>query len=174
MSNPEDAKRQLNGDKAIAKVRELLPGFQSAMVVTHTRAGEVHARPLALQGDLSRFGGVLWFFTDMRSRKIEEAADCAPISVICQNDDKGIYLHLTGSVTVVRDLSKMRELYSPLLKTWFPKGLDDPFLTLIKFEAAGGAYWDSPGGLLHGLASFAKSVATGTPGLGGETGDLHL
>jgi general stress protein 26 len=174
MSNPEDAKRQLTGDKAIAKVRELLPRFRSAMMLTQTPTGDIHVRPLALQGELSRFGGVLWFFTDVRSRKVTEAADGAPVSLICQNDEQGVYLHLTGRVTVARDLAKMRELYSPRLKTWFPKGLDDPCLTLVKFEAAGGAYWDTPGGLLHVLASFAKSVATGTPGLGGETGELHL
>jgi general stress protein 26 len=174
MGNPEDAKTQLSGDAAIAKVRELLPKFHSAMMVTRGYAGNLHARPLALQGDLSRFGGVLWFFADARSRKIQESADHASVSLLCQNDEAGVYLHLTGVVAVVRDLPKMRELYSPRLKTWFPEGLDDPNLTLIKFAAADGAYWDTPGGLLRVLASFAKSVATGTPGFGGNTGELHL
>src|ERR1019366_186677 len=52
--------------------------------------------------------------------------------------------------------------------------LDVPHLTLIRFEASGGSYWDSPGGMLHVAASFAKSLATGVPGKGGEAGDLHL
>jgi general stress protein 26 len=172
--NPEDHKVQLNGDAAIAKVRELLPKFRSAMMVTHAHTGEVHVRPLALQGDLSTFGGVLWFFADVRSRKIQESADRAPVSVICQSDEHSAYLHLTGSVTTMRDLAKMRELYSPLLKTWFPDGLDDPDLTLVKFEATGGAYWDSSGGMLRVIAAFATSVVTGTPGNGGEAGELQL
>jgi general stress protein 26 len=97
-----------------------------------------------------------------------------PVSIICQSDQESAYLHLTGVATVVRDLSKMRELYSPTLKTWFPDGLDDPHLTLIKFEAHGGAYWDSPGGRLQSLASFAVAIVTGVPSKGGEAGELQL
>ncbi len=169
-----DSKDQLSGDAAIKKVRALLPQFKSAMMVTHASNGDLHVRPLALQGDLSTFGGVLWFFTDERSRKVQESAGGAPVSIICQSDQESAYLHLTGVATVVRDLPKMRELYSPTLKTWFPDGLEDPHLTLIKFEANGGAYWDSPGGMLQGLAAFGFSMVTGRPTKAGEAGDLHL
>jgi general stress protein 26 len=164
---------RLEGEEAFRKVRALLPKFASAMMITHTETGEVHVRPLALQGDLSTFGGVLWFFTDSRSRKIHEAAGGRSVSVTCQSDERNAYLHLTGSVTVIRDLPKMRELYSPILKTWFPDGLDDPYLTLIKFEATQGAYWESAG-TVEQMVSFAKAIATGKPNAGGETGELRL
>jgi general stress protein 26 len=173
-STDVDTKDQLTGDAAIKKLRSLLPQFQSAMMVTHTSNNEVHVRPLALQGDLTTFGGVLWFFTDDRSRKIQESAGGVPVSIICQSDQASAYVHLTGVATEVRDLPKMRELYTPILKTWFPEGLDDPHLTLIKFEALGGSYWDSPGGRLQSLAAFAVAIATGTPRKGGEAGELHL
>ena len=65
--------------------------------------------------------------------------------------------------TVVRDPPKMRELYSPILKTWFPGGLEDPYLTLIKFEANSGAYWDSPGGMLQSLAAFGVAIESVGP-----------
>ena len=172
--NDVDSKDQLFGEEAIDKVRALLPQFQSAMMVTHGTNGEVHVRPLALQGDLTTFGGVLWFFTDERSRKVQESAGDVPVSIICQSDPASAYLHLTGVATVIRDLPKMRELYSPMLKTWFPEGLEDPYLTLIKFEANGGAYWDSPGGAVQSLAAFGASVLTGVPHKGGEAGELHL
>jgi general stress protein 26 len=123
---------------------------------------------------LTRFGGVLWFFTDERSRKVQELTSGVPVSVICQSDEHSAYLHLTGTATTVRDLPKMRELYSPTLRTWFPDGLDDPHLTLIRFEAASGAYWESPFGLLQVALSFAKSVATGVPSKGRNAGELSL
>jgi general stress protein 26 len=173
-SRAVDSKDQLSGDAAIEKVRALLPQFQSAMMVTHDPNGEVHVRPLALQGDLTRFGGVLWFFTDERSRKVQESAGDVPVSIVCQSDQKSAYLHLTGVATTVRDLPKMRELYSPILRTWFPEGLEDPYLTLIKFEANGGAYWDSPGGMVQTLAAFGASVVTGVAHKAGEAGELHL
>jgi general stress protein 26 len=59
------------------------------------------------------------------------------------------------------------------LKTWFPNGLDDPYLTLIKFEATSGAYWESAG-MLQTLVSFAKAMATGKAGGGGKAGELRI
>jgi general stress protein 26 len=170
----DDGRELLQGDAAIAKVRELLPKFRCAMMITHAANEAVHVRPLGLLGDVEHFGGVLWFFADRRSRKVDESADGVPVSLVCQNDDASVYLHLTGSVTTVRDLPKMRELYTPLLRTWFPDGLDDPHLTLIKFDASEGAYWDSPGGTLRLLAAFARSIVTSSPGRGGTHGDLAL
>jgi general stress protein 26 len=172
-SNTVDAKEQLSGSAAIEKIRTLLPQFRSAMLATRAASGELHVRPLALQGDLARFGGALWFFADQRSRKIAELPRGA-VSVICQSDEHSAYLHLTGRATTVRDVAQMRELYSPLLKTWFPDGLDDPNLTLIRFDAESGAYWESPGGLLQVALSFATSMATGIPGKGGNAGELRL
>jgi general stress protein 26 len=173
-ANSVDTKTQLSGEPAFEKVRALLTHFKSAMMVTHAPNGDLHVRPLALQGDLSAFGGVLWFFTDARSRKVDEAADGLPVSLICQSDEQSAYLHLAGTATVVRDVPKMRELYSPILKTWFPKGLDDPNLVLMKFEASRGDFWESPGGLLQTAAAFATSVITGAGRKGGEAGELNL
>ena len=96
------------------------------------------------------------------------------MSIICQSDRDSAYLHLIGEASIVRDLPKMRELYSPTLKTWFPEGLEDPYLTLIKFEAYSGAYWDSPGGALQALVAFGASLITKKAHKAGESGELHL
>lgn len=68
----------------------------------------------------------------------------------------------------------MRELYSPIVKVWFPDSLDDPHLTLLRFEVDHGAYWDSPGGAVRLVTAFAKSIVTGSPGKGGNSGELVL
>ena len=63
----------LTDDAAVARVRELLSSFRTAMFVTRAIDGDgVHTRPLGLQGDPSVFGGTLWFFADDRSRKVRE------------------------------------------------------------------------------------------------------
>jgi general stress protein 26 len=68
----------------------------------------------------------------------------------------------------------MRELYTPLLRAWFPDGLDDPHLTLIRFDAERAEYWSSPGGMLQVLSAFTRAVLTGRPAAGGEQGMLQL
>lgn len=165
----------LAGEDAIAKVRELLPAFRSAMLVTHPLEGsDPHARPMGLVGDPAVFGGSLFFFSDDRSRKIEEIARHPRVSLVLQSDDSHRYLHFTGRAAVVDDRARMRELYTPILRTWFPDGLDDPHLTLIRVDVDRGEFWDSPGGMLQVLAAFTTSVVTGRPGQGGEQGTLEL
>ena len=170
----DDPSTPLDGDDAIAKVRELLPKFRCAMMVTHDEHAAVHVRPVGLQGNVATFGGVLWFFTDQRSRKVEESSGGVAVSLVCQNDAESAYLHLVGRITLERDLSTMRELFTPVEQVWFPDGLDDPNITLMKFEAEGGAYWDRPGGSLTLLAAFAKAVVTGVQATGSVHGDLRL
>ena len=54
------------------------------------------------------------------------------------------------------------------------QGLDDPRMTMIRFDADHGDYWDSPGGMLQVLAAFTKAIVTGTRGQGGEMGEVKL
>ena len=171
---PGKDETRLDGTAAVEKVRSLLAHFRSTMMVTPSGDGSVHVRPMGLQGEPQAFDGVLWFFTDERSRKVREVEGTHRASLVFQSDDDSAYLHLQGRATEVHDRAKMAELYTPMLKTWFPDGLDDPHITLLRFDADEGHYWDSPGGMLQVLGAFVKSVATGSPGQGGESGRVEL
>ncbi len=165
----------LTGDEAVAKVRQLLPSFTAAIFVTGVASGhELHSRPLALQGDPSVFGGTLWFFADDRSPKVYELAVDTKVALFFQNDSETHYLQLNGTASLSKDKSKMRELYTPMVKTWFPGGLEDPHLTLIRFDASDGAFWESPGGAWQVAAAFATSLVTGRPGKSGRSGTLSF
>lgn len=165
----------LTGEAAVAKARQLLPLFHTAMLVTRTDQGAaLHIRPMALQGDLALFGGTLWFFTDDRASKVQEIQRYPIVSLVFQDDETSRYLQLNGNATVVTDRSKMRELFTVDSKTWFPNGLDDPHLTLLRIDVTGGAFWERPGGILQSMAAFTKSVATGTPAKGGRAGTIDL
>jgi general stress protein 26 len=165
--------QHLSGETALTKVRQLLKHFRSTMMVT-TVNGKPHARPMGLHGKAEEFNGELWFYTDRECRKVEEIESEPSISLIFQSDSDSAYMHLYGRASVIDDLGKKKELYTPLLKTWFPEGLDDPRMTMIRFDADRGDFWDSPGGMLQVMAAFTKSIVTGTRGQGGEMGDVRL
>ena len=63
----------------------------------------------------------------------------------------------------MRDRSKIEELWNPLFKAWFPQGLEDPDLALLKVNVDKAEYWDSPSSKVVRLAGFLKAVATGKP-----------
>jgi general stress protein 26 len=169
-----DQKEQLVGEEALNKIRTLLKHFRSAMLTTVTAVGVISTRPMGVQGDPDAFEGTLWFFCDVRSPKAKLVQTGAHTALVLQNDDKSTYLHMSGRASVERNMSKMQELETPLLKTWFPDGLEDPNLTLIRFDADKVDYWESPGGALQVMGAFAKAVVTGEPGAGGHAGVANL
>ena len=95
-------------------------------------------------------------------------------SLILQSDHDHAYVHVLGWAAVVDDRVRLRELYSPIVRTWFPDGLDDSHLALIRVDVERAEYWDSPGGMLQVLGAFTKAIVTGQPGQGGEQGTLEL
>ena len=168
-----DEKEFLTGDEALGKIRELLEGFPIAFMVT-ILDGHLTARPIGVVGDHADFDGSLWFITDKRSRKVAAIESGAMTTLLFQNDKEGNYLQLTGVAAVVDDRAKLAELYTTLQRTWFPKGLDDPDITLVRFDAAEGHYWDSHDSLVRLATAFAKSVVTGAPGKSGNAGVARL
>src|SRR5215212_9815035 len=168
-----DDKEMLRGDEAVAKLRDLLKEFPIAFMVT-VNGGEVTARPIGIVGDQAAFDGSLWFITDKRSRKVRAIESGAQTTLLFQNDKEGNYLHLIGRASVVDDRARLEELYTTLQRTWFPKGLDDPDITLVRFDAVEGNYWDSHDSYVRLAIAFAKSIATGTPGKSGNAGIAKL
>ena len=163
---------RLHGGDAVQKVRKLLKRFRAAMLVTDG-GGELHARPMALVGK-SEFDGSLWFFTERGSGKIVEAELGQATSLIFQNDRASVYLHLLGHAVEVKDRDVMAQMYTPLLKTWFPEGLDDPELTMLRFTAESGKYWENPGGKIRMLAAFTGALISGEPSQVGREGELEI
>jgi general stress protein 26 len=168
-----DDKELLTGGAALEKVRTLLAEFPIAFMVTVSN-GEVTARPIGVVGDDEEFHGSLWFITDKRSRKVSAIDSGATTTLLFQNDKKGDYLQLTGRASVVEDRSRLERLYTTLQRTWFPKGLDDPDITLVRFDADGGNYWDSHDSYVRLTVAFAKSIVTGEPGKSGNAGIARL
>jgi hypothetical protein len=54
-----------------------------------------------------------------------------------------LYVSVCGHAQLLKDRAKAEELWSPLVKAWFPGGLDDPKLSLIKVTIQSAEYWDS-------------------------------
>jgi general stress protein 26 len=86
----------------------------------------------------------------------------------------GSWVSLTGDAGVVEDVAKKRELWNSAVEAWFPQGPDDDGVVLIKVEADSAEYWDSPGGRLATVLSFAKAKITGERIEGGENEKVDL
>ena len=154
-------------------MRELLRHFPIAVMVT-VEGGVTTARPLGLVGNPDEFTGAVWFITDARSRKVRAISSGASVSLVFENHEKGAYLYLTGRAVVIEDRARLRELYTPVQRTWFPDGPDDPNITVIRFDGEHADYWDGHASWVRLALAFVKATATGTPGASGNAGTMDL
>lgn len=146
-------------DDSIEKLGELIKGIRVAMLTTVDEEGCLRSRPMANQDH--EFDGTLWFFTDADSAKVHELERDQHVNLSYAKPDDSQYVSVSGKATLVRDRAKMQELWSPLHKAWFPKGLEDPQIALLRVDVEKAEYWDSPSSAVVRLFGFAKALATG-------------
>lgn len=153
------------------KVSELIKSSgRIGMLTTTAPDGTLTSRPMALQE--VEFDGDLWFFAERMSRKVAHLAAHPEVNVTVGSGST--WVSLTGSATLVDDAPKKKELWNAAVEAWFPNGPDDPGVTLIKVDGESAEYWDTPGGRVASLLSFAKAKATGKPYEGGENEKVQL
>jgi general stress protein 26 len=145
------------------KLAELIKHVGVAMVTTLGSDGALHSRPMAVPAH--GFDGSLWFFTSFDSPKTGEVAAHPQVNAAFAEPKEGTYVSISGPGRVVKDPAKARQLWSPLLKVWFPGGVDDPRLALMQIEVEHAEYWDAESGGMRVFLGLVKSVVTGRPPL---------
>lgn len=155
----------------IDKLRDMILDIRIAMVTTEGRDGAMHSRPMHLQDATP--DGDLWFATSRSSTLVEEIHENARMLVTFAEPGSNRYAVVRGEGRVLRDEAKIRELWNPSLKTWFPDGPGDPDLTLIHVKGEEGDYWDAPSGPVK-LVKFMTGFLTGSRPDGGERVKVDL
>jgi general stress protein 26 len=150
----------------IRKLGELIEGIDVAMMTTVDHDGSLHSRPMATQQ--MEFDGDLWFFTDDTTLKVREVERDHKVNLSYADAGSNRFVSVSGNAELVKDRAKMEELWSPMVKAWFPKGIEDPNIVLMKVSVVRAEYWDAPSSKLVALAGFVKSLATGERYNGGE------
>ena len=156
----------------IKKLGELIKDIDFCMLTTAESDGTLRSRPMSTQQ--VDFDGDLWFFTYASTAKVYEIQRDAQVNVSYADTKDQTYVSVSGTAQLVRDRQKMKELWNPILKAWFPKELDEPDLALIKVDVQQAEYWDSPNSKVVQVAGFVKALVTGQEAKGGENETLEL
>lgn len=156
----------------IEKVKELLQRCRVSMFGTFEK-NKVNFRPMA-HVEIDDLGD-LWFFTSSSSVKAEHIKANPNVVLTFSNEDENLYLSMEG-VAHVSNINKdrMRELFNPFVRAWFPQGLDDPDLSLLKFHPVEIDYWNNPEGKVITYMKMLSSVVTGVRPSGGEHEKLKM
>ena len=147
------------------KLWDLISSIKFAMLTTED-GGHLRSRPMA--ASQKGFDGVLWFFTRASSHKTEEIQADQRVGVSYADPDRQNYVSMSGSASLVRDKAAIDEHWSEILRSWFPKGKDDPDIALLRITVTQAEYWDAPNSTMVHAYGYLKARLTGSPPASGE------
>lgn len=158
---------------AVKKIAALIKEIDFGMLTTVDAEGRLNSRPMSANKKVE-FDGDVWFFTYGESVKVHQIEAKPHVNVAFSDPKSQAYVSLSGRAELVRDKAKIEELWEPALKAWFPKGVDEPDIALLKINADQAEYWDSPSSPIAHLVSLAKVAVTGKSAQPGENEKVTL
>jgi general stress protein 26 len=159
--------------KDVETLAKLIHNIKIAMLTTVVDERMLRSRPMATQQ--APFDGALWFFAQADTGLVKEISADDRVNVSYADPSDNRYVSVSGHAAVTRNREKAEALWTELHRAWFPKGLDDPNLALLRIDVTDAEYWDAPSSKMVQLAGFVKAMITGKPATGiGENRKIHL
>ena len=164
--------KNLGNKEALEKLKKLVEEINICMFITNTRGDQEHTRPMATIE--VEDNGLLWFYTDVRSIKVEEVTMQREVHLVYAHPGKSSYLDVWGSAEIVTDRQQVIDKWSPVVKAYFPDGANDPNLALLKVQPVEAYYWEAESGKMIHFLKMAASVVVGKRLAEGAEGSLNL
>ncbi|ULH16276.1 pyridoxamine 5'-phosphate oxidase family protein [Deinococcus sp. KNUC1210] len=150
--------QSLSHDESMQEIGKIIKGVKFAMVTTQNTEGHLHARPLTTQE--ADFSGEIWFIGSKDSGSVADIKAHDRVNVSYSDTDKGQYVSVSGVAELVEDRAKLEELWSDFYKAYFPQGIEDPNIQLIKVDASGAEFWEGDG-KIKSFFHMARAAVTG-------------
>ncbi len=161
----------IQGQEGVQKLKELVESIDICLFCTNLKTDDgATCRPMGTQGVDEQ--GNIWFFSAINSDKNREITQDKHVQLFYSHPGKSSYVVVNGEAEVIIDRAKTGELWTPLVKTWFKEGKDDPNLSLIKVNTKSAYYWDVEGNQMVNFFKMLTSVATGTTLVAAKEGTI--
>lgn len=155
----ENHHEPLSGTKAVEQIRAVAKAAHICFFGTFPARSPLTVRPMAVQSVDD--AGNLWFLSSRTSHLNRQLAEDPQVQLLFSNPGTSEYLTLQGSAIISDDRRLREEHWTPLAKTWFNGGVDDPDLTVIRVEPRDGYYWDTKHGKTYSFLKMAAGALTG-------------
>ena len=147
------------------KLWSMMKDIRIAMMTTED-GPHLRARPMA--ASQKGFDGTLWFFTKASSHKVDEVGTDHRVGVTYADSGEQNYVSLSGTASLVTDQASIEAHWSEWARVWFPKGIDDPDIAMLKVVVQAAEYWDAPNSAMVHAYGYVKARLTGEPPHPGE------
>jgi general stress protein 26 len=164
--------KDLSGKEAINKIKELVKAADICLFTTNLTKLPLATRPMSTQEVDD--DGSLWFFSQRSSNKESDIHRDNRVQLFYYNKGNSEYLSIFGEATLLHDRQQIERLWSPMVKTWFTEGKDDPELELIKVRPLEAYYWDTQHNKMVAGFKILAGAVIGKPMDDGVEGKMLL
>jgi len=159
----------------IEKMHEQIADMKIAMLTTRRPDGHLCSRAMATQKRAA--GADLWFVASEGSPKLAEIEFDPHVNLSYYKDRTREWVSVSGIAALSRDRQKIRELYEPDWKIWFPDEgdprhgtADDPRLVLLGVDVHAAVFLEANKPQPVVLYEVVKGWLTGTMP---DIGEMH-
>ncbi|MDM0043237.1 pyridoxamine 5'-phosphate oxidase family protein [Variovorax dokdonensis] len=142
---------------------KLIRSAKFAMLTHRHGDGHLHSQPLTTQNKEADQQSTLYFFVARDGDIVRHLSSDPNVNVSYANLDDDDYVSISGVAAVSEDSAKKTELFNPLVKAWFPGGVDDPNLALLEVRIQAAEYWKAKDSKVVQLIKMAAAAVTGKP-----------
>ena len=171
MSN---SNKPISPEDARTKLWNLIKHMRFGMFTTRHGNGHLHARPMTTQNSRLDEDDSLWFFMARNSEPVEDVLADPLVNVVYADSGEDSYVSVSGKAMVVEGMAKKQQLWSKLTEAWFPAGVTDPNLALVRVHIHHANYWDVSESQMVQLYLMAKAAVTGKPPQLGEHAEVRM
>ena len=143
----------------LKKFKDYVEDINVCMFTTHTNDEDLFARPMAT-ADIDEDGN-LYFFSDTNTDKHHEIKENSKVNLSYVDKDANTFVSVSGFAVPSDNKEKMKELWNPAYKAWYPDGLDTEGIELIIVRPETVNYWDGSSSSMVQLFKIAQAVVTG-------------
>jgi general stress protein 26 len=149
----------VSGSVAVEKIRALAKSARYCLFGTDLSHPPVTVRPMTVQSvDDS---GSLWFLSGRTTHLNQQIEADSQVQLFFANPSSSEFLTIDGHATISDDLELRKAHWTPIAKTWFNGGVDDPDLTVIRVAPRDGYYWDTKHGKTVATLKIVVGAVTG-------------
>ena len=151
---------EINHSSQVAELTAKIKSVRFGMFTTVDQHGHLTSQPMTNQ-EIDADGG-LWFYTSTATDLWENIATSPKVNLSFAEPADILYVSISGTAERIVDRDRISQLWNPMVAAWFPNGVDDPHVVLVRVAARTVHFWDSNDNKVTQMFEMAKAAITGT------------
>lgn len=140
-------------------LNDLIQNFDTAMMTTLGRDGQMHSRPMATQKPQP--DSPIWFVAALETAKVEDLQKDSRINLAYYRPSDRAWVSLSGRASLDTNKERIQRLWQEDWKIWFPDGPQQEGLVLINVIPETATYWEPEKGRIGTMIDLAKAYLKG-------------